>query len=91
MELLPSTATPQGHWSHPASTSPPAYSPAYPTWPLGGSSRLLGCQVPPPASGRGPSCGEVLTPWPPTLPFDSTLAKLYSFTEENEYEKSQCW
>ena len=39
-----------------------------PTGSLWGSSRLLGGQSPPPAPGRHPSCGEMLTLRLPTLP-----------------------
>ena len=44
---------------------------------LWGSSCLLGCQSPPPAAGRGPSCGQTLTLHIPTLP--SWLYLLYCF------------
>ena len=46
----------------------PAHSPPCPTLSLGGSSRLLGCQGPPPVSGRYPSRGETWTLCPPTPP-----------------------
>ena len=43
-------------------------SPPRPTSSLGGSSCLLGRQGPPPAAGRHPNFGEVLTRHLPTLP-----------------------
>ena len=46
----------------------PPSVPLHPTGSLWGSSHLLGCQSPPPAAGRHPSCGETLTPCLPTPP-----------------------
>ena len=46
----------------------PLSVPPRPTGSLGGSSRLLGCQGSPPASGRSPSCVETLTLRLPTRP-----------------------
>ena len=48
-------------------SSPPQY-PLHPTGSLWGSSHLLGHQSPPPAAGRHPSCGQMLTPRLLTLP-----------------------
>ena len=61
-------ATFRGCGSHPASTPPPPSLSSHPTRSLGGSFCLLGCQGPPPASGRCPSCGEMWTPYPPLPP-----------------------
>ena len=57
-----------GHRSCLASTSPPPLVHLCPTGSLWGSSRLLGRQSSPPAAGRHPSCGQMLTPRLPTLP-----------------------
>ena len=46
----------------------PPSVPLRPTYSLWGSSHLLGCQSPPPAAGRCPSCGEMLTLHLPTPP-----------------------
>ena len=59
---------PQGHQSCLASTSPPPSVPPRPTGSLGGFSRFLGRQGPPPAASRCPSCGETLTWCLPTPP-----------------------
>ena len=54
--------------SHTAILTPPPSVPLHPTSSLWGSSRLLGRQSPPPAAGRSPHCGEMLTPRLPTPP-----------------------
>ena len=67
-EPLPHPSHPSAAQSCPASTSALPSVPPHPTRSLGGSSRLLGRQGLPPASGRRPSCGETLTPRLPMPP-----------------------
>ena len=66
LPLLISLAS--AHRSCLASTSPLPSVPPCPTSSLGGSSHLLGCQGPPPAADRRPSCGEMLIWHLPTPP-----------------------
>ena len=64
----PPPAAPQGHQSHPTSTSPPPSPPhaPRPTWLLGVPPVPLVVHGPPPVPGRCPSCAEMQFPHAPT-------------------------
>ena len=70
----PLSATPQGCWSCPVSTSPPPSVPPHPTSSVGGSSCHLGRQGPPPESCRFSSCEET-----PIITFYIILLCFFSF------------